>query len=93
MDANSVLLVGCCKRDGRNDGTGLLVRLRPNMDSSCSEAIMTRFTGNSVGGRVTVGGGHLVEVGGCRGHSVGQVKGVGKEEAVATFSGASVWVL
>ena len=89
MDTNAVLLVGRRKRDGWDHGTSFLVWLRPNVDSSCSEAVTTRFTGNAVGGRVTVdGGSRLVEVRGCWRHSRyfrGWGANVEGKEAVVTY--------
>jgi hypothetical protein len=52
---NAILLVGSRKRDGGDDGTGHLVRFRPNMDSAGAETIVTRFMGSYVCDRATVG--------------------------------------
>ena len=63
MDADAILLVGCCERDGGYDGTGLEVWLRPNMDSACAKAIVMRFKVCSGCSGVTVReSGRFVEV-------------------------------
>lgn len=70
MFTNAILLVGGRERDGGDYGTGLLVWLRPNVDSASAETIMTGLMGNSVRDGATVReGGRLVEVRGCGGHS------------------------
>ena len=69
MVTHAVLLVGCCERDRRDDGTGFRVRLRPNVNSACAEAIMTEFKGSRLCGRVAVcESRRFIEVGGCRRH-------------------------
>ena len=72
MVTDAILLVGGRERDGGDYGTGLLVWLRPNVDSACAETVMAGFMGNPVGDGVTVRkSGRLVEVRGCRGHLYG----------------------
>ena len=72
MDANlvvtdAILLVGSREGDGGDNGTGLRVWFRPNVDSSCTETIMMGFMGSSKG--ATVGeGGRFLEVRWCRRH-------------------------
>jgi hypothetical protein len=81
VDTNGVLLVGRSERDGGDDGTGFGIWLRPNVDSACAEAIMTRFKGSSGRGRVTVDkSSRFVEVRGCRRHSDCAGRCLGKRE-------------
>ena len=94
MDTDRFLLIGGRERDGGDYGTGLLIWLRPNVDSPGSETVMTRFKGSSVGDGATVGeGGRLVEVRERGGHSHcsrGRGKGVEGKETVVISSGASI---
>lgn len=95
MDANGVLLVGGGEGDGRDDGTGFHVWLRPNVDSAGAETIMTKFKGSSGGGGLTVPK-RFVEVRRCRRHSEcagRRGKGCWKKESKETFWGERILFL
>ena len=62
--SRAILLVGSRKIDGCYDGTSFLVRVRPNVNSSCAKAINVRLNGGFVRWR-----GGFLGVGKHRGHS------------------------